>query len=119
MYSAIQIVDADGRLLFARCHQPKSFWARARGLLGRRALRADEAWWFTDCRGVHSVGLSLPIDVVHLDAHGRIVALCTPLHPARISWQPRGCHVVEMAAGRARALGLQAGQLLARRPCAP
>lgn len=117
MCSALQIVDTDGRGLFTTVHLPRSFRARARGLLGRPALRADEAWWFADCRGVHSIGLGLPIDVVHLDDHGRIVALRTPLAPMRISWHPRGRHVIEMAAGRARALRLHIGQYLARRPC--
>ena len=114
----MQIVDADGHVLFAKGYLPQGFLARARGLLGRPSLRTDEAWWFANCRGVHSIGLGLPIDVVHLDDHGIIIALRTPLHPARISWQPRGRHVIEMAAGRARALRLHVGQYLGKRPCA-
>jgi hypothetical protein len=58
---------------------------RLRGLLGRWRLRNDEGLWVIPSRGIHTIGLFFSIDVVYLDASGRVVYLIENLKPFRIS----------------------------------
>jgi uncharacterized protein len=58
---------------------------RLRGLLGRWSLRNDEGLWVIPSRGIHTIGLLFPIDVVYLDAAGRVVYLIEQLKPFRIA----------------------------------
>ena len=58
---------------------------RLRGLLGRWSLRSDEGLWVVPSRGIHTIGLFFPIDVVYLDATGRVVYLIEHLKPFRIT----------------------------------
>ena len=58
---------------------------RLRGLLGRWSLRSDEGLWVTPSRGIHTIGLFFPIDVVYLDASCRVVYLIEQLKPFRIA----------------------------------
>jgi uncharacterized protein len=116
--SPIRIQDAAGRTLFSRAWMPQRFQDRARGLIGHPSPQADEAWWFVRCSAIHSIGMRFSIDVVHLDTDGRVLSIKEWLAPLRLSWHPAGCHVIEMQAGRASALGLRTGQRLQSVPCA-
>jgi uncharacterized membrane protein (UPF0127 family) len=58
---------------------------RLRGLLGRWSLRNDEGLWVVPSRGIHTVGLFFPIDVVYLDSSARVVYLIENLKPFRIT----------------------------------
>jgi len=58
---------------------------RLRGLLGRWKLRNDEGLWVIPSRGIHTIGLLFPIDVVYLNASGRVVYLIEQLKPFRIT----------------------------------
>ena len=59
--------------------------ARLRGLLGRVRLRSDEALWVVPSRGIHTIGLMFPIDVIYLDSQLRVVHLIENLGPLRIT----------------------------------
>lgn len=65
---------------------------RARGLLGRADLNADEGLWIAPSRGVHTCGMRFPIDLVALDATGTIIDCVAGLQPWRVRWPRR--HVV-------------------------
>ena len=67
---------------------------RLRGLLGRWSLRNDEGLWVTPSRGIHTIGLLFPIDVVYLDASGRVDYLIENLKPFRIASIRIHCHSV-------------------------
>lgn len=112
MFEYGKIFDDAGRALFPAATRPVGYWARLRGLIGRTALADDEAWWFTRCSAVHTLGMRIPIDVVHLDATGRVLRIRTALRPAGFSVARRGRQVVEVAAGAAARAGLQPGQTL-------
>jgi uncharacterized membrane protein (UPF0127 family) len=58
---------------------------RLRGLLGRWSLRSDEGLWVMPSRGIHTVGLFFPIDVVYLDGSYRVVHLIEHLKPFRLA----------------------------------
>lgn len=113
----IQIHDDTGRLLFRHARMPSGLLDRARGLIGHPIPTTEEAWWFRACKGVHSLGMRYPIDVVHLDAAGAVLSIRAAMAPFRLSWHPRGRQVLEMQAGRAEALGIRPGVILRRTPC--
>jgi uncharacterized membrane protein (UPF0127 family) len=59
--------------------------SRLRGLLGRMKLRTDEGLWIVPCQGIHTIGLLFPIDVIYLDANGRVIHIIERLGPFRVS----------------------------------
>ncbi|MFU2486775.1 DUF192 domain-containing protein [Thauera sp. WH-1] len=96
-----------------RIRHARRFWQRALGLLGRRALAADEALLIQPCSSIHTFGMRFAIDAVFLDRKGFVLAV----HPALTPWRTarcRGAHaVLELAAGGAARAGIRRGQ---RRP---
>lgn len=91
----------------------RSFLQRARGLLLRRPLAADEALLIPGCAAVHTFGMRYTIDVVFVDPVGRVLRVVPRVSPWRIALQPGAAGVLELAAGRAAALGFGAGARLA------
>jgi uncharacterized membrane protein (UPF0127 family) len=78
-------------------------WTRMRGLLGRTALRPGEGILISPCQGVHTFGMSYPIDVVHVDRRGVVCRVLREMHPWRLGPLLFRSHfVLELAAGTAR-----------------
>lgn len=107
-----RIVDGQGSVLFAHARCPVGFFARLRGLIGRPLPVAGEAWWFARCSAIHTLAMRGPIDVLHLDAEGRILACRPRLRSCRVSALFGSRYVVELAAGAIAAAGLVCGQPL-------
>lgn len=59
--------------------------ARIRGLLGRLRMGQDEGLWLAPSRGIHTVGMLFPIDVVFLDKCNCVIHLIEHLRPFRLS----------------------------------
>jgi uncharacterized protein len=62
-------------------------WTRFRGLLG---LAADDfgngsGLWIIPCRGVHTLGMGFPIDVVYLDRALNVVDVQSAVKPWRFT----------------------------------
>lgn len=91
----------------------EDFRSRLVGLIGRRPLDPGVGLWLRPCDAVHTVGLRFAIDVVFVDAAGRVKRVDECVRP----WRVRIClgahSVVELAAGEARRLGLEAGDAIA------
>lgn len=62
-------------------------WTRLRGLLGLGPddFRNGHGLWITPCRGVHTLGMGFPIDVVYLDRSQTVVYIHSALQPWRFS----------------------------------
>jgi uncharacterized protein len=60
---------------------------RLRGLIGvaPHDFRNGAGLWIRPCRGVHTLAMRFPIDVVYLDQAGTVVHLEHDLHPWRFS----------------------------------
>jgi uncharacterized membrane protein (UPF0127 family) len=102
-------LHVDGRDARVRAFKASSMVARLFGLLGRRALAADEALWLTPCNSVHTLGMSYPIDVVYLDKAHRVIGIRSALAPRRLSAARRARSVLELPASAAQRLGLVPG----------
>jgi uncharacterized protein len=74
-------------------------WQRLRGLAFRRLPPPGQALVFKRCRCVHTFGMRFPIDVVFLDAHGRVLRIAAAVPPGRLVACRRAGAVVEVPAG--------------------
>jgi uncharacterized protein len=65
----------------------ETHWSRLRGLLGASEgdFRNGCGLWIRPCRGVHTLAMRFPIDVVYLDRAGTVVHLEHDLQPWRFS----------------------------------
>jgi uncharacterized membrane protein (UPF0127 family) len=65
----------------------ETHWSRLRGLLGASEgdFRNSGGLWIRPCRGVHTLAMRFPIDVVYLDRAGTVVHLEHDLQPWRFS----------------------------------
>lgn len=87
--------------------------SRLRGLLGKMKLRSDEGIWIVPSRGIHTIGLMFPIDVVYLDSSLRVVHIVENLGPLRIApFRLQCASVLELPAGSVFGSGTQVGDQL-------
>jgi uncharacterized membrane protein (UPF0127 family) len=90
-----------------------SFWARGKGLIGRKSLPHGFALVIQPCGSIHMCLMSLPIDVLHIDRQGRVVKILHAIKPWRLG--PivfKSAWVVELPAYRAAETGAQVGDLI-------
>lgn len=75
------------RYVATRLSVADTHWTRLRGLLGTpsRDFRNGRGLWIRPCRGVHTLAMSFPIDVVYLDPEGTVVHLESNLRPWRFA----------------------------------
>ncbi len=62
-------------------------WSRLRGLLGLSLsdFRNGYGLWIVPCRGVHTLGMGFPIDVVYLDRDMTVIDIENNLRPWRLA----------------------------------
>jgi uncharacterized protein len=62
-------------------------WSRLRGLMARTAQRFQrgQGLWIVPCRGVHTLGMRFPIDVLYLDGDKVVVHVEEQLKPWRLA----------------------------------
>jgi uncharacterized protein len=81
-FSQTRQVYLASRLAIADTH-----WTRLRGLLGAEEddFSNSGGLWIRPCRGVHTLAMRFPIDVVYLDRAGTVVHVEHNLQPWRFS----------------------------------
>jgi hypothetical protein len=72
---------------------------RKRGLLGRSGLADGAALVIVPCCAIHTFGMHFAIDVVFVDAHGRVKKIVRDLPPWRMAAAGSARAVIELAAG--------------------
>jgi len=93
-----------------RVRHADTFLTRLRGLLGSDGLAPDEGLWITPCKGIHTIGMSFPIDAVFLDDERRVVAVREQVVPWRATRFIKGAtSVLELPAGAVRKTGIAVG----------
>lgn len=109
--------ETQGRLLADKAERATSFLHRFKGLMGRRSLAVGEGMHIMPCNSIHTFFMRIPIDVLFLDAQGRIVKQMPALPPWRttsIYFQARS--VLELPAGVLEASGTREGDRLTFEP---
>jgi len=90
-------------------------WSRMRGLLGRSAeeFRPGKGLWILPSEGIHTIGMSFPIDVAYLDAKQRVIHIYKQLAPFRIAAvKLKAKSVLELPAGTLVESKTEVGDLL-------
>jgi uncharacterized membrane protein (UPF0127 family) len=62
-----------------------TIFSRLKGLIGRLKLRSDEGIWVVPSRGIHTLGLLFPLDLIYLDEHYRVIHMVEYLPSFRIA----------------------------------
>lgn len=102
--------EGTGRVIVARVEMAKSLWKQTIGLLGRKQLPSDAGMWLEPCNSIHTLGMQFAIDVLFLDASGRLLRAVRDLRPWRICWPVWGARVVvEIPAGSIALRNIQPG----------
>ena len=86
---------------------------RMKGLLGRRSLAEDEGILLRPASSIHTAFMRFPIDVAFLDRDNRVVKVANNVVPWRVAAAKGGKQALELRAGRAEAVGLKAGDVVA------
>jgi len=76
-----------------------TYWTRLRGLIGVSAgdFGNGHGLWIVPCRGVHTLGMGFPIDVVYLDSSMTVVHVQSEVRPWRFApIQMRASSVLEL-----------------------
>ncbi len=90
-----------------------TFRTRLFGLLGRKGLESGAGLLIQPSSGVHTFGMSFPIDIVTLDKTRRVIGVFENTG----AWAVRGLSpktrsVLELPAGRIRECGIEPGHQL-------
>jgi uncharacterized membrane protein (UPF0127 family) len=59
--------------------------ARLKGLIGKLTLGLDEGLWIVPSRGIHTVGVLFPLDLVYLDESYKVIHVVESFPSFRIS----------------------------------
>ncbi len=113
MPKAVEYLKRGDTEVAASCVRAITFWTRFWGWMGKRNFLTSEAIYFPRCKSIHTFFMLVPIDVVFVDASGRIVELCLNVLPWRLlmpRWSAFG--IVELQSGTVRKLGLTVGDRL-------
>jgi len=95
-----------------------SFWARAKGLIGRKSLPDSFALIIRPCGAIHMLMVQLPLDVVHIDKRNHVVKILS-IKPWRLGpFVPQSRWVIELPAGTALRTATQVGDVVAIIPTA-
>ena len=71
--------------LATKVRKADNFITRLVGLLKRTHLGPEEALWLMPSKGIHTIGMKFPIDVVFLTKNNQVLGLIPELAPYRIS----------------------------------
>jgi uncharacterized membrane protein (UPF0127 family) len=71
--------------------------SRLKGLIGKIRMELDEGLWIIPSRGIHTVGVMFPIDLVYLDESYRVLHAVESFPTFRISpWITQAASVLEL-----------------------
>ena len=110
MQTPVATTDGTRRLPY-RIKRCDTFGTRLLGLMFRGRPLSDEAYHLTPCNSVHTFFMRFPIDVLFLDADGRVLNIAKRAGPWRILPPVKGAaSVLELPAGAADTHGIETGQ---------
>jgi hypothetical protein len=90
-------------------------WTRMKGLLGRKPdqFECGKGLWIVPSQGVHTIGMSFPIDVIYLDSARQVIHLCHQLAPFRVApIKLRARSVIELPPGTLTRTRTSVGDML-------
>jgi uncharacterized membrane protein (UPF0127 family) len=99
--------------LATKVRKADNFLTRLIGLLKRTNLGPEEALWLIPSKGIHTIGMKFPIDVVFLDKSNVVLGIISELVPYRISGvRLRSYSVLELPKGTLKKSRTEVGDQL-------
>lgn len=74
---------ANGTIVATRVERAANPWTRGIGLLAKASVGPDEGLWIERCSAVHTVGMRATIDLLFLDARGKVLRIVAGVKPFR------------------------------------
>jgi uncharacterized membrane protein (UPF0127 family) len=88
----------------------KSFFSRAKGLLGTDSLASGAGLFLVPCNSIHMFGMRYAIDAIFLDKNLVVVEILHAIQPGKASrLYPKAYSCLEVPAGRARETATEIG----------
>ena len=115
----VVITDASkGSVVCTQAILANTFWTRLFGLLGRKSLDRGEGLLINPSSGVHTFGMSFPIDIVSLDRKQCVIGAFENIG----AWAIRGLSlktrsILELPAGRIQECNIAPGDQLIVEVC--
>lgn len=110
------VLNCTRRRYLATCLAVASgHWSRLRGLIGKApgSFHHGQGLWIVPCRGVHTLGMRFPIDVVYLTREQVVLHLEQSLPPWRFApVRLRAASVLELPESTLRSTGTTIGDKL-------
>lgn len=107
-------IKSDGsELLVDDVEVAESFFARGKGLLGRKNLEPNTALWIKPCNNIHTFFMRFKIDCIFVDKKMKIERIASRVRPFKIVgpfW--KASSVFETPEGLAEKWNLQVGDQL-------
>ena len=86
---------------------------RMKGLLGRETLEDGHSLLLKPCKGIHTIGMRFPIDVIFLDKRNVAIAVKRNLPPNRFTQlYIKATRVLELPAGILSATKTEVGDVI-------
>lgn len=99
--------------LATKVKKADNFLTRLVGLLKRRNLGPEEALWLIPSKGIHTIGMKFPIDIIFLSRDSKVLAITSDLLPNRISRvRLNGYSVLELPKGTIKKSHTEVGDQL-------
>ena len=99
-----------GQILADNVMRADNFFTRLRGLLGIKRLDPGQGIMIIPCNMVHTVGMSISIDVLFIDKAGEILHIIEAMPPNRFSPHVKKAHyVIELPAGQVKQKKIEIG----------
>ena len=113
MSAAHRLETADGTVVAQHLEIADTLWSRFMGLMFRSELRAGHGLLIRPCSSIHMFFMRFALDVVFVDADGRVVRVLDSIRPWRASLPVRGAKAaVELPAGAAARAVIVPGMVL-------
>lgn len=97
----LELIDYEtGEVLVARLRVAQTFWSRFCGLQLQPRLAPDQGLLITRCSSVHTHWMRFTIDILFLDASGRVLGIRSQVRPWRFVLGFRGTKQVLEVASR-------------------
>ena len=108
---------SDGAVIAERCELARTFGSRLRGLMFRGSLPPGGALWIEPCNSIHMMFVFFRIDVVFVDAGGRVLKIVRRVLPwLGLAACGDARSTIELEAGAAERSALAVGDVLELRP---
>jgi len=106
------LVNENGAIVCESCTLARDPFKRMRGLLGRSGLAQGEGLLLQPAGSIHTFFMRFPIDAVFLDGERRVLRIVPNVRPWRTAAVRKARAVLELAAGEAARVGMEAGSVL-------